>query len=107
MNSVRGACRGWKAQKPIFLLFRLVESMLEAAAGRLQSVMQASRSFQGQGSLRSESGRSPYSAEGTNPTTNASDPVYSGETDGANLLSGDNTNGYTARAKSICPFTAQ
>jgi hypothetical protein len=107
MNSVRDACRGWKAQKPIFLLFRLVESMLEAAAGRLQSVKQASRSFQGQGSLRSESGRSPYSAEGTNPTTNASDPVYSGETDGANLLSGDNTNGYTARAKSICPFTAQ
>ena len=29
---------------------------------------------------------SPYSAEGTNPTTNASDHVYSGETNGANLL---------------------
>jgi hypothetical protein len=33
MNSVRDACRGCKAGKPIFLLFRLVESMLEAAAG--------------------------------------------------------------------------
>jgi len=31
MNSVRDACRGCKAGKPIFLLFRLVESTLEAA----------------------------------------------------------------------------
>lgn len=51
---------------------------------------------------------SPYSAEGTNPTTNASDHVYSGETDGANLLtlSGDNTNGYTATIKINLPITA-
>ena len=50
----------------------------------------------------------PYSAEGTNPTTNASDHVYSGETDGANLLtlSGDNTNGYTATIKINLPITA-
>ena len=32
MNSVRDACRGCKAGKPIFLLFRLVESTLEPAA---------------------------------------------------------------------------
>jgi protocatechuate 3,4-dioxygenase beta subunit len=40
----------------------------------------------------------PYSAEGKNPTTNAGDHVYSGETDGANLLSltGDSTSGYAA-----------
>jgi protocatechuate 3,4-dioxygenase beta subunit len=52
---------------------------------------------------------SPYSAEGTNPTTNASDHVYSGETDGANLLalSGDNTNGYTATFKINLPITSQ
>lgn len=51
---------------------------------------------------------SPYSAEGTNPTTNASDHVYSGETDGANLLtlSGDSTNGYTATIKINLPITA-
>jgi protocatechuate 3,4-dioxygenase beta subunit len=51
---------------------------------------------------------SPYSAEGTNPTTNASDHVYSGETDGANLLTlgGDNTNGYTATIKINLPITA-
>jgi protocatechuate 3,4-dioxygenase beta subunit len=48
---------------------------------------------------------SPYGGEGTNPTTNASDHVYSGETDGANLLtlSGDNTNGYTATIKINLP----
>jgi protocatechuate 3,4-dioxygenase beta subunit len=52
---------------------------------------------------------SPYSAEGTNPTTNASDHVYSGETDGANLLalSGDSTNGYTATCKINLPITSQ
>jgi protocatechuate 3,4-dioxygenase beta subunit len=51
---------------------------------------------------------SPYSAEGSNPTTNASDHVYSGEEDGANLLtlSGDTTNGYTATAKIDLPINA-
>jgi protocatechuate 3,4-dioxygenase beta subunit len=51
---------------------------------------------------------SPYSAEGTNPTTNASDHVYSGEVDGVNLhtLSGDNTNDYTATCKINLPITA-
>jgi protocatechuate 3,4-dioxygenase beta subunit len=51
---------------------------------------------------------SPYSAEGTNPTTNASDHVYSGEVDGANLLtlSGDNTNGYTSTLKLNLPITS-
>jgi protocatechuate 3,4-dioxygenase beta subunit len=50
---------------------------------------------------------SPYSAEGTNPTTNASDHVYSGEVDRVNLhtLSGDNTNGYTATCKINLPIT--
>jgi len=32
MNSVRDACRGCKTGKPVFLLFRLVESTLEGAA---------------------------------------------------------------------------
>ncbi len=51
---------------------------------------------------------SPYSGEGTNPTTNATDHVYSGEVDGANLLtlSGDNTSGYTATIKLNLPITA-
>jgi hypothetical protein len=51
---------------------------------------------------------SPYSAEGSNPTTNASDHVYSGEVDGANLLtlSGGTTNGYTTTAKINLPITA-
>jgi protocatechuate 3,4-dioxygenase beta subunit len=51
---------------------------------------------------------SPYSAEGANPTTNASDHVYSGEVDGANLLtlSGDTTNGYTATCKINLPITS-
>ncbi len=51
---------------------------------------------------------SPYSAEGANPTTNASDHVYSGEVDGGTLLtlSGDNTNGYTATFKVNLPITA-
>jgi hypothetical protein len=40
----------------------------------------------------------PYSAEGKNTTTNASDHVYSGETDGANVLSvaGSDSSGYVA-----------
>jgi protocatechuate 3,4-dioxygenase beta subunit len=51
---------------------------------------------------------SPYSAEGTNPTTNATDHVFTGEVDGANVLtlSGDTTNGYTATAKINLPITA-
>jgi protocatechuate 3,4-dioxygenase beta subunit len=40
----------------------------------------------------------PYSAHGTNPTTNASDQVYAQETQGRNELAlvGDMTSGYTA-----------
>jgi protocatechuate 3,4-dioxygenase beta subunit len=51
---------------------------------------------------------SPYSAEGKNPTTNASDRVYSQEEDGANLLTltGDNTNGYAASVTIFLPITA-
>jgi len=51
---------------------------------------------------------SPYSAEGTNPTTNASDHVYSGETNGANQLSlsGDAATGYTAAVSIVLPITA-
>lgn len=51
---------------------------------------------------------SPYSAEGTNPTTNATDHVYAGEVDGGNLLtlSGDTTNGFTATLKVNLPITA-
>jgi len=50
----------------------------------------------------------PYSAEGENPTTNASDRVYSQQEDGANLLTltGDNTNGYTASVTIFLPITA-
>jgi hypothetical protein len=50
---------------------------------------------------------SPYSTEGTNPTTNASDHVYTGEVSGATLLtlSGDNSNGYTATIKVNLPIT--
>jgi protocatechuate 3,4-dioxygenase beta subunit len=50
----------------------------------------------------------PYSAEGTNPTTNASDHVYSGETDGANVLSlsGDDVAGYTASITIALPITS-
>jgi protocatechuate 3,4-dioxygenase beta subunit len=49
----------------------------------------------------------PYSAEGTNPTTNASDRVYSQQEDGANLLvlSGDATTGYTASVTIFLPIT--
>lgn len=51
---------------------------------------------------------SPYSAEGTNPTTNATDHVYSGEVKGANVLtlSGDTTNGLTSTIKINLPITA-
>jgi protocatechuate 3,4-dioxygenase beta subunit len=50
----------------------------------------------------------PYSAEGKNPTTNASDHVYSGETDGANLLtvSGDDTSGYVAAVTIFLPIAS-
>ena len=49
----------------------------------------------------------PYSAEGENPTTNASDRVYSEEEDGANLLAltGDATSGYTASLTIDLPIT--
>lgn len=51
---------------------------------------------------------SPYSAEGANPTTNAADHVYSGEVQGANVLtlSGDTTNGFTSTIKINLPVTA-
>jgi len=51
---------------------------------------------------------SPYSGEGANPTTNATDHVYTGEVSGATLLtlSGDTTNGYTATFKVDLPITA-
>ena len=50
----------------------------------------------------------PYSAEGTNPTTNEGDRVYSQEEDGANVLvpTGDNTAGYTASVTIYLPITA-
>jgi protocatechuate 3,4-dioxygenase beta subunit len=53
------------------------------------------------------SGVAPYSSEGQNPTTNASDRVYSSQTNGANLLSlsGDNTAGYTAAVTIVLPIT--
>ena len=49
---------------------------------------------------------SPYSSEGTNPTTNASDRVYSTEEDGTTLmtLSGSTAAGYTATAKAYLPI---
>ncbi|HEY0564070.1 MAG TPA: hypothetical protein VGC88_00725 [Terriglobales bacterium] len=49
----------------------------------------------------------PYSAEGKNPTTNASDHVYAGETQGKGLLTltGDNTNGYTATTTIALPIS--
>jgi hypothetical protein len=51
---------------------------------------------------------SPYSSEGTNPTTNASDRVYSEQEDGTTLmtLSGSFTDGYTATAKAYLPIAA-
>jgi protocatechuate 3,4-dioxygenase beta subunit len=50
----------------------------------------------------------PYSAEGKNPTTNATDRVYAQQEDGANLLAltGDNTSGYTASVTIVLPITA-
>lgn len=50
----------------------------------------------------------PYSAEGANPTTNASDRVYSEQEDGDNVLavSGDTTNGYTASVTIYLPIAA-
>jgi protocatechuate 3,4-dioxygenase beta subunit len=50
----------------------------------------------------------PYSSHGTNSTTNASDHVYTGETDGKMELTvtGDSTNGYTANATIGLPITA-
>jgi protocatechuate 3,4-dioxygenase beta subunit len=49
----------------------------------------------------------PYNAEGTNPTTNAGDRVYSQEESGANqlVLTGDDTNGYTASVTLSLPIT--
>jgi protocatechuate 3,4-dioxygenase beta subunit len=51
---------------------------------------------------------SPYSGEGKNPTTNAGDHVYNGETDGQILLSptGDTSSGYTATCSVYLPITA-
>ncbi len=53
-------------------------------------------------------GVAPYSAEGTNPTTNAGDRVYAEQTKGANVLalSGDNTTGYTAAVTVVLPITS-
>ncbi len=49
---------------------------------------------------------SPYSTEGTNPTTNASDRVYTTEEDGTGLLtlSGSTSAGYTATYKVYLPI---
>jgi protocatechuate 3,4-dioxygenase beta subunit len=50
----------------------------------------------------------PYNAEGKNPTTNASDHVYSQEESGANqlVLSGDATGGYVATVTLFLPITS-
>lgn len=50
---------------------------------------------------------SPYSSEGKNPTTNASDRVYSQQESGTTLmtLSGSTSAGYTATAKVYLPIT--
>jgi protocatechuate 3,4-dioxygenase beta subunit len=47
----------------------------------------------------------PYNSEGTNPTTNATDHVYAGETNGTNVLAmaGD-TSGYTAALSLYLPI---
>ncbi|SDE64068.1 hypothetical protein [Terriglobus roseus] len=49
---------------------------------------------------------SPYSSEGKNPTTNASDRVYSNQEEGTTLmtLSGNTTDGYTATANVYLPI---
>lgn len=51
---------------------------------------------------------SPYSSEGTNPTTNATDRVYSQQEDGTTLmtLTGSVTDGYVATAKVYLPIKA-
>jgi protocatechuate 3,4-dioxygenase beta subunit len=51
---------------------------------------------------------SPYSSEGTNPTTNATDRVYSQQEDGTTLmtLSGSFADGYTATANVYLPIEA-
>ena len=48
----------------------------------------------------------PYSSEGTNPTTNATDRVYSTEEDGTTLmtLAGSTSAGYTATMKVYLPI---
>jgi protocatechuate 3,4-dioxygenase beta subunit len=48
----------------------------------------------------------PYSSEGTNPTTNASDRVYSQQEDGTTLLTmtGSTSAGYAATAKAYLPI---
>ena len=53
-------------------------------------------------------GVSPYSTEGKNPTTNASDHVYTPETKGETLmtLSGDDTTGYVASVTIGLPITS-
>jgi protocatechuate 3,4-dioxygenase beta subunit len=50
----------------------------------------------------------PYNAQGTNSTTNASDHVYSGETNGETLMTlvGDTTNGYAATFAIYLPIAA-
>jgi protocatechuate 3,4-dioxygenase beta subunit len=52
---------------------------------------------------------SPYSAEGTNPTTNASDRVYAQQTLGENqlTLAGDVTSGFTATFNVYLPITVE
>ena len=51
----------------------------------------------------------PYNAEGTNPTTNASDRVYAQETAGTMLMSptGDTASGYTASVSIYLPITTE
>jgi len=52
-------------------------------------------------------GVAPYSSHGANSTTNASDRVYTGQTEGENelTLSGDTTNGFTSTFKIGLPIT--
>ena len=51
---------------------------------------------------------SPYSSEGTNPTTNASDRVYAQQEDGTTLLTltGSNSAGYTASFNIYLPIVS-
>ena len=50
----------------------------------------------------------PYSSEGKNSTTNASDRVYSQQEDGTTLMSltGNTTDGYSASFNVYLPITA-